>query len=580
MLSRFRFDAKVGVASRRYLSIIAFSMILVVSATGAAILNTDSGRVIVSVVTVPDGNLQLSALVYRPADSVLGDRRAGVVLAHGISESKETMSGMALELAKQGLVALTVDLVGHGGSGGALGGTDDDTLGMMAAVNYLRSLPYVEPALVGLVGHSLGADAAANVLLNSSDIFATVLIGGGIAAQSAGSPALNSTFPMNLLVIVGTQDVLFDIFQLEASSLPPVFGSSRVVPGVLYGSFAGRTARELITPATTHLLESIDPSVVSTVVQWFRSALVAGAGVLAPSGLTYLARDALIVVSLIAFVGLVFPISGLLLRPSAVAGGGEGRDSALGTWKTMAIWGILNLGLFLPMVFAGLVIAFPPLIFGSSIAWWLLATGLAGLVFARFLLHRFSTVRFTIRETFRKSFDRRGVAVAIAIFLLLYVLADAYSSAFSFSLRLIVPISREMSPDVRVPYFFIFVPFFLVYFWVEAVYILQLNSNAGRGGLLKGRASLLKAIAIKVVPFVLLISVDYLPSAFFGVRLFPSLVGFILMFLWLIAPLFTLTTAVSWWTYRITGHVGTGALLNALLMAWVAAVAFPLGVFL
>jgi hypothetical protein len=102
MLSRFRFGAKVRATSGRYLLIVAFSLVLVVSATGAAMLNTDSGRVIVSVVTVPDGNLQLSALVYRPADSVLGNRRAGVVLAHGISESRETMSGMALELASKG----------------------------------------------------------------------------------------------------------------------------------------------------------------------------------------------------------------------------------------------------------------------------------------------------------------------------------------------------------------------------------------------------------------------------------------------------------------------------------------------
>jgi hypothetical protein len=33
MLSRFRFDAKVGVASRRYLPVIAFSTILAVYAT-------------------------------------------------------------------------------------------------------------------------------------------------------------------------------------------------------------------------------------------------------------------------------------------------------------------------------------------------------------------------------------------------------------------------------------------------------------------------------------------------------------------------------------------------------------------
>jgi dienelactone hydrolase len=565
----------VKAPARRYLLIVAFSLVLVVSATGAAALNTDFGRIEVTHVTIPDGSLQISGLLYRPGYYVLGDKMAGVVLGHGISESKETMSGIALELAKQGVVALTVDLVGHGGSGGAIGVTDDETLGMNASVRYLRSLPYVDPPLVGLVGHSLGAGAAAALLRSDSEIFAAALIGGGVGSQSSGAPTFNSTFPRNLLVVVGTQDVLFDISQLEASSLPPVFGSTQVLPGLVYGSFAGGNARELLTPATTHLFESIDPAVVAGIVQWFRSALLEGSGVQVPASNAYVARDALIALSLVGFVGLVFPMLELALKPSRGVGEIDGGPVALGTWKTMALWGALNLGLFLPMVFAGLVVSFPPLIFGSSIAWWLLATGLAGLVIARLFLHRIAS----IKEAFIGAFDYRGVAAAVGVFLLLYAVAEAYNSALPFSLRLIVPIFKGFGTIVRVPWFFALVPFFLVYFWAEGIIIHQAGTFPVGSLLSWGRSSLLAAIGIKVLPFLLLISVDYLPSALFGIRLFPSFVGFMIMFLWLIAPLFALTTAISWWSYRITGRVGTGAFLNALLMAWVAAVAFPLGAF-
>jgi hypothetical protein len=150
---------------------------------------------------------------------------------------------------------------------------------------------------------------------------------------------------------------------------------------------------------------------------------------------------------------------------------------------------------------------------------------------------------------------------------------------FPFSLRLIVPIFRDISPAVRVPYFFAFIPFFLAYFWVEGVFINEFNAPTAGGGPLGATSRLSKAIGVKILPFVLLILVDYLPSALLGVRLFPSSVSFIIMFLWLITPIFALTTAISWWTYRITGRIGSGALLNALLMAWVAAVVFPLGAF-
>ena len=103
---------RLGPPLRSYLLVMTFSLMVILGGTGAAALNTDSGRVKVSLVTVPDGTLQLSAMLYRPADLASGDRRAGVVLAHGISESKEILSGIALELAKQGIVALTIDLVG------------------------------------------------------------------------------------------------------------------------------------------------------------------------------------------------------------------------------------------------------------------------------------------------------------------------------------------------------------------------------------------------------------------------------------------------------------------------------------
>ncbi len=332
-----------------YLGALVCIALLVGGCLGAAILNTDGGRIRVGVVAIPDGAINISGLLYVPPSPGGDTGLAAVVLAHGISESKETLSGIALALAEEGFVALSIDLEGHGASGGQLGGSSDSTFGLAAAVDYVRALPYVDPEKVGLVGHSLGAGAAADVLQNDSALFAVALIGGGVPSQGSGAVTFNATFPKDLLVVIGTQDVLFNLAQEEGSGLPAAFGDVPVVPSKLYGSFGAGSARELFTPATTHLLETLDPSTVSMVVEWFESAV--GRTAASQPDSSYLEREGLIFVSLIGFVGLVFPLASAFFRRREDESPPEESPPSipyLSAWKTMAIWGILNMACSCP----------------------------------------------------------------------------------------------------------------------------------------------------------------------------------------------------------------------------------------
>jgi dienelactone hydrolase len=49
--------------------------------------------------------------LYKPLDIVVGDLFPAVVLNHGISGAKEMMNGIDLELAKNGFVAVSIDLM-------------------------------------------------------------------------------------------------------------------------------------------------------------------------------------------------------------------------------------------------------------------------------------------------------------------------------------------------------------------------------------------------------------------------------------------------------------------------------------
>jgi len=79
----------------------------------------------------------------------------------------------------------------------------------------------------------------------------------------------------------------------------------------------------------------------------------------------------------------------------------------------------------------------------------------------------------------------------------------------------------------------------------------------------------------KTLPFVVLLVIHYSGKILFDFWILPGFAGFLMEFLWLILPIFVITTSISWWFHKNTKRIFYGALLNALLMSWVASVVFP-----
>ncbi|MBO3803841.1 MAG: alpha/beta fold hydrolase, partial [Candidatus Brockarchaeota archaeon] len=384
----------------------------------AFLMDRDFGRVEVRMIAIPDVGKRISGLLYRPVGATPENPLPAVVLTHGISGSKQMVSGIALELAKRGFVALAIDLGGHGNSEGAFGSDlSDPSLGILAAVRHLRAQPYVDGSRVGLVGHSLGAGAVRAAAFANGNVSASVFVGGGLGGVAEGPSygEINRTFPKNLLVAVGAHDVLFDLGGLTME-LGPAFGAPREVdPCVLYGDFSLGTARKLVTPPTTHLFEPVDPSIVSEIVLWMEGALGGGSSPRPDSEvkLSYAYREAAVSSSLAAFVGLIFSISSIIFdsRPPQVRKAKAARGTLEG-WNAAAIWGALGLAAFLPMFLVGFFIQFPPLIFGSSFAWWLLAVAALGFLLIALVVPRVSSARTDLKASILESFAWTDVAVA------------------------------------------------------------------------------------------------------------------------------------------------------------------------
>lgn len=549
------------------------TIILVASMLTAHQITTESGRIEIRTVRIQDGGLTLSGLLHIPPEAHT-DPRPAVVVTHGISSTKEMVDGIALELARRGIVAMSVDLHGHGDSEGRIY-AGDPSLGLEAAVEFIISLDFVDRDLIGVAGHSLGAGAA-RAVASGGEIHAVAFIAGGVGGDHQQEGALTATNPKNLLVAVGSHDVLFRIDDL-ALDLQPVFGvDGPVEPGVTYGDFQSGGARRLAVRPTTHLLEPMDAGLVAEVVAWFTGAFDAPPGRDLPSSnQIFLLREACLLIALVSLFGVTLLIPRIVRwSPRPRSGGGlvgSGLVKISG-WRALLFWGLPGAVLFIPLMGAGSLIPFPPQLFGSSMAWWLLSVALVGLLLMRFALRRGSWSWGDLKILVASSFRGGDLVLSSGLIAVMYLAAVLSESFLDLNFRFFVPVLNSLGPVARVLAFPTYLPFFLAYFLVDGVYMFELRERTG-GGL----SDLLKALGIKLAPYLFALALQYAPMYALDLRLLPRLVGFIMEFVWGVVPILAVTTICAWWLHRLTGRIWAGALFNTLLTAWVSASLFPYG---
>ena len=573
------------ISSKTRLALLLLFVGLFASSTYIAFeLNSDFGKLEVETVKINDENTQLVGLLYRPTAALVENRHPGIVIAHGISESKEMMSNLGLELARRGYVVLCLDLPGHGNSDGTIEqARSEPDLGVQAGIQYLSSLNYVNSSAIALVGHSLGAGAVRAVDSEKTQTSATVLIGGGIGASVQGSQygILNSTSPKNLLIVVGEYDVLFNLTELTANDLPTVFNSGFPIEiDVLYGYFENQTARKLVVPATTHLFESVDTKVIQETIMWMQNAFGTKTTPtsIGNTNTIYLQREISILIAIVGLFGAVFLVynplaTALNIRPKKEKTINNNQESE--RFKAYLVWGILNSALFFPMIAAGAVVLFPPLVFGSSIAWWVFATGIIGMLLIWKKRPSLSENRIMLKATLKDAFFNRQIVIVCILFLMLLTTANLLQSFYSINLRVLAPIFQGLSSSRRILCFFTFIPFFLVYFIAEGLYLHELHgTKTWRGNWIEA-GNYMRVVFAKIAPFLAILCLQYLPKIFFNIWVFPSFIGFISEFLWLIVPIFIITSVSSIWFHRNTLSIASGAVFNTLLLSWISSVVFP-----
>lgn len=124
-----------------------------------------------------------------------------VLMLHGFASQKDEVGDMykrlAAALGAQGIASLRIDFRGWGESGGAM--TDSTVVGMVedaaTAYAYLKTLDFVDPARIGVIGFSLGGRIAIVSGAQNPDWYQSMALwstGGDIPADFLGQEALDT----------------------------------------------------------------------------------------------------------------------------------------------------------------------------------------------------------------------------------------------------------------------------------------------------------------------------------------------------------------------------------------------------
>jgi len=390
--------ARAVAAKPRWWLILAGLVIVLAGAILAQTVRTAGGTAVTDVRFPGTSGTVMSALLYVPINATPATPAPGILAVHGYINSRETQDGFAIEFARRGYVVLSIDQTGHGYSRGAafsngFGGPD--------GLRHLRSLPMVDTSQIGLEGHSMGGWAVLAAAGAMPGAYSSMVLEG----SSTGAPFAqegSESWPRNLAVVFSSFDEFSNLMwgvdraqDVSASEkLQKVFGTTApVVPGRLYGSIAGGTARKLYQPTTTHPGDHISTAAIGDALDWFAATLDGGTPRPVNDQIWYW-KEAGTGIGLVGFIMIMLGTFDALVRlpvfaaiPGEAIAAADQRDRRW--WQAFAINTTLPALLFFPTFIAAALVLpaslWLPQAVTTQITLWALVGAVVTLLIGRFM---------------------------------------------------------------------------------------------------------------------------------------------------------------------------------------------------
>ena len=557
-------------------SVLIISIITLLSGVGlAATTQSGFGTVIVTEVDfqAADGSMIHSTL-QKPVEATSTNQMPGVVVIHGVLQSKEWLMAFGIEIARRGFVVLTIDANGHGNS-------DPGSGSGSAALDYITSLDYVDETQLAMIGHSMGGFIAWSSLDTASHpINALVLVGSGV------SDVANTSYPHNMLVAIGEFDELFYPFnktQLELS-----FGVTDIEIGVTYGNFSTGTARKLIMPRTNHLFSTIDPLIVNETVEWIKDSLkeIEDTYWIPADNQIYQLWLVGGFLSTFGIVITIFPLLSILieLKPLKSLKREVESDYAASTKEYFGygtIYAIIGAGSFFPLLAIGFFLPSPQS-YASSILSWILGSALIAALILNIILRKKKPSGVEWKKLWTMGKDvkflpqfTKSLILALVVVGWLYAWTLLIDIGFALEFRAFLPGFNDLTL-LRAGLFPIYSIIFIIYFLVDGMWLMGImRMNTGENdahGIAK--ASILAGF-IKCIPYILLITMQMGVGLLFGYPIAQGMIGFSFLFFFAFTPWFAVGAVIIVFCYKFTGNYWLAALLNGLMFGWMLATILP-----
>lgn len=576
--------------------------VLIAAMALASAVQTDFGRVDVSNVSYLNYNaIPLRAKLMFPKTTDTSARFPGIVYIHGYQNNRETGDGYCIELARRGFVVLNIDAIGRGNSGIPNDPKEagfDDTYGGLSSLAYLRSLPFVDPDSLGMMGHSLGAEMAYDVALRKPEVRGLVITG------FAYNTDADHQHPANMLMVIGK----YDEFRQRMTGVNDIEKewmaseqTRKVIPaanpsiGTTYGDFSAGTARRVFVPKVTHVQESHNRAAIAEALLWMRQALEPPETFWSdPLQQIWPVKEWATLAAMLAGIFSILPLGVLMLRIKwfqAIKGATPHGYACEGrAYLTHAAVNGLLMWLYLPLIFVlfGIHIylapidkAFPMMMV-NAVVWWFLCINIIGFfIFRRWFKRQNRKQGLTLADmgiSFRQeAFHLEGLTLfktavaALMLFLFVFLAEHLLERMFIVDFRFIFPFASDLTP-FRVRMWFLYFPFLLLGFLQTGVFLHGQIRRPPRGSRLSTFFSWsFTNLAAMILPLLLFLCIQYVPLFTTG---FIPLVGPGGMFVSFVLNLFhiiivlCMVIPISTWFFQLTGKIYLGAILNAALVAW------------
>jgi len=327
----------------------------------ADLIQRDFNKVEVSEFYFDAGNGEiLTYKLYKPVSATKDNKVPAVLLMHGYQNDKETNAAYSIELARRGIVALSIDEYGHGSTSIGLRergytqykfpkmdktisgperflvmmnfsnmdffeeqyskGLKDSSMGGKLAYEMLKQMDFVDADNIGITGHSMGTWSSWTVAAYNPEHRCIIIQCGEVADNKYFDDSIKFN---NVLMLQAKYDE-FDYFRdyqntvagLENTPLRYSTFALQDKPvewNKTYGSFKDGTARRMELLITNHRLTTHDRNGMAASMDWFTQAFGI-TNAIDSYNQVYMIKEVLVLVAMLCAVFSMLPLMLLILQ--------------------------------------------------------------------------------------------------------------------------------------------------------------------------------------------------------------------------------------------------------------------------